>query len=203
MGSDFYPRLTAAARDHAECNRLVNEQAQISLLLAGPDARNLTFAPLVISIFYAVTFAAPSSRYVGFAWAWRCGCSRGRWATSCWRRVRGQSSFGRNSPQQSFTSLALCDSLEPVVWAVRCHDGLLQLYVWHGLISYFVVRRLTGFRWSGSKPAPTHAVPGANWQRLLRVFRVSRLAINVVGCSGRFGGRRLFSAGTLCSADAP
>ena len=36
MGSDFYPRLTAVADDHAECNRLVNEQAQIGLLLAGP-----------------------------------------------------------------------------------------------------------------------------------------------------------------------
>ena len=36
MGSDFYPRLTAVADDHTECNRLVNEQAQIGLLLAGP-----------------------------------------------------------------------------------------------------------------------------------------------------------------------
>ncbi len=58
MGSDFYPRLTAVARDHAECNRLVNEQAQIGLLLAGPGViATLTFAPLVIAMFYASTFA--------------------------------------------------------------------------------------------------------------------------------------------------
>src|SRR5690348_9125671 len=36
MGADFYPRLTAVANDNAECNRLVNEQARVGLLLAGP-----------------------------------------------------------------------------------------------------------------------------------------------------------------------
>ena len=40
MGADFYPRLTAVAKDNAECNRLVNEQAQISLLLAGPRSNH-------------------------------------------------------------------------------------------------------------------------------------------------------------------
>ena len=33
MGADFYPRLVAAADDDASCNRLVNEQAQVSVLL--------------------------------------------------------------------------------------------------------------------------------------------------------------------------
>jgi PST family polysaccharide transporter len=36
MAADFFPRLTAASSDHKECNRLVNEQAEISLLLAAP-----------------------------------------------------------------------------------------------------------------------------------------------------------------------
>ena len=36
MGTDFYPRLTAVADDDAECNRLINEQTQVSILLAGP-----------------------------------------------------------------------------------------------------------------------------------------------------------------------
>ena len=46
MGADFYPRLTAVATDDAQCNRLVNEQAQIGMLLAGPGVvATLTFAP--------------------------------------------------------------------------------------------------------------------------------------------------------------
>src|SRR5262249_11765494 len=59
MGADFYPRLTASANDNAACNRMVNEQAYIGLLLAGPGAIfTLTFAPLVISLFYSAKFHA-------------------------------------------------------------------------------------------------------------------------------------------------
>jgi antigen flippase len=59
MASDFYPRLTAVATDNGECNRLVNEQAHISLLLAGPEVMaTMTFAPLVIALFYTTKFAA-------------------------------------------------------------------------------------------------------------------------------------------------
>ena len=57
MGADFYPRLTAVAKDDQECNHLVNEQAQVSLLLAGPGViGTLTFAPLVIALFYSTKF---------------------------------------------------------------------------------------------------------------------------------------------------
>ena len=57
MGADFYPRLTAVASDHKECNRLVNEQAEVGLLLAVPGViATLTFAPLVIWLFYSSAF---------------------------------------------------------------------------------------------------------------------------------------------------
>ena len=57
MGADFYPRLTAIANDNTECNRVVNEQAHVSLLLAGPGViATLTFAPLVIALFYTPKF---------------------------------------------------------------------------------------------------------------------------------------------------
>ena len=29
MGADFYPRLTASARNNTTCNRMVNEQARV------------------------------------------------------------------------------------------------------------------------------------------------------------------------------
>ena len=59
MGADFYPRLVGVAEDHPQCNRLVNEQTQVSLLLAGPGViATLVFAPLVIALFYSAKFAA-------------------------------------------------------------------------------------------------------------------------------------------------
>ncbi len=57
MSTDFYPRLTAVAGDDATCNRLVNEQTEVGLLLAAPAVlATLTFAPLVIQIFYSASF---------------------------------------------------------------------------------------------------------------------------------------------------
>ena len=58
MAADFFPRLTAVANDNAACNRMVNEQAEVSLLLAVPGIlATLTFAPYVIQIFYSASFA--------------------------------------------------------------------------------------------------------------------------------------------------
>src|SRR5690606_17004599 len=59
MGADFYPRLVAVIKSDEEGNRLVSEQAQISLLLAGPGViATLTLAPLVLELFYSAKFAA-------------------------------------------------------------------------------------------------------------------------------------------------
>jgi PST family polysaccharide transporter len=57
MGMDFYPRLTAVAEDNEACNRMVNEQTEVGLLIAAPGIlATLTFAPLVIQIFYSASF---------------------------------------------------------------------------------------------------------------------------------------------------
>lgn len=59
MGADYYPRLTAVAGDNASVYRMVNEQSQIAILLALPGlAAMMIFAPLVIHLFYASSFAA-------------------------------------------------------------------------------------------------------------------------------------------------
>ena len=59
MGTDFYPRLTAVAQDNDLCNRLVNEQTHISLLLAGPGVlATLVFTPFITTLFYSSDFHA-------------------------------------------------------------------------------------------------------------------------------------------------
>lgn len=57
MGTDYYPRLTAAIHDHATVNRLVNEQTEVALLLAGPVfLLMLGLAPWVIELLYSSAF---------------------------------------------------------------------------------------------------------------------------------------------------
>ena len=57
MGTEFYPRLTAHAGDNNVCNRLVNEQMSISLLLGIPGILvTLLFGALIIQLFYSGKF---------------------------------------------------------------------------------------------------------------------------------------------------
>lgn len=69
MGTDYYPRLTAVAHDNDQVRRMVNEQAEISILLALPLlAGMMVFAPFIIQLFYAESFyaAVPVLRWCTF-----------------------------------------------------------------------------------------------------------------------------------------
>ena len=57
MMTDFYPRLSAVTHDHSECSSLINNQVEVGLLLAVPGILAImTFAPLVITLFYSSKF---------------------------------------------------------------------------------------------------------------------------------------------------
>lgn len=59
MGADYFPRLTAVAHDNDQVRRMINEHSEISILLSLPLlAAMMVFAPLIIQIFYAESFAA-------------------------------------------------------------------------------------------------------------------------------------------------
>lgn len=153
MGADFYPRLVGAAQDHPQCNRLVNEQTQVSLLLAGPGViATLTFAPLVILLFYSAKFyeAVEVLRWICLGIALRV--------------ITWPIGFIIVAKNRQVIFLAT-----EVAWTV-VNVGLTWIcvksfgvdgagmaffgsYVFHGLMVYPMVRRLTGFRWSV-----------ANWQ---------------------------------------
>ena len=149
MGADFYPRLTAAVHQHGECNRLVNEQARISMLLAGPGVlATLVFAPLVISAFYAASFGAAVEvlRWICMGIAMRVIS----WPMGFIIMAKGQQNL-----------ILLCE----VSWTL-VHLGLVWIlidtfgvdgagiaffasYVFHVGLTYAIVHNLTGFRWSG------------------------------------------------------
>ena len=71
MGADFYPRLTAVAKDNTECNRLVNEQAEVGLLIAGPGVSGHPHfcAAGHLALFYSANSGRRWKFCVGFVWA--------------------------------------------------------------------------------------------------------------------------------------
>lgn len=59
MIADYYPRLSAASRDDTESGFLVNKQMEVGMLFAVPGVlATMTFAPLVIPLFYSADFVA-------------------------------------------------------------------------------------------------------------------------------------------------
>ena len=59
MGADFYPRLTSVANNHTAVNRLVNQQAEMGVLMALPGILvTLLLAPWVMHFFYSREFVA-------------------------------------------------------------------------------------------------------------------------------------------------
>jgi PST family polysaccharide transporter len=150
MGADFYPRLTAAVTDHRECNRLVNEQAEVSLLLAGPGIlATLAFTPLVIPLLYSRAFgdAADLLRWICLGATlqvitWPIGyiiVAEGRQSVFFWCEF-------------AYTAIYL-----GIAWVLVTQYGangaamaFFCSYIVHGVIVYPIVRRLTGFRWSGT-----------------------------------------------------
>jgi PST family polysaccharide transporter len=150
MGADFYPRLTAVVRDRAQCNRLVNEQAQISLLLAGPGViATLTFAPLVLVLLYSRAFedAAAILRWICMGAAlqvvsWPIGfiiVAEGRQALFFWTELA-----------YTLVHVGLAWVLVATWGAHGAGVAFFLSYAFHVFLIYAVVRGLTGFRWSAT-----------------------------------------------------
>jgi len=148
MGADFYPRLTAIARDNSECNRVVNEQAHVSLLLAGPGViGTLTFAPLVIALFY-------TSKFEGAVEILRWLCLGMTLRVISWPMgfiivAKGVQNL------IIFSELAWTVVYLGLAWLSVSAFGLkgagiafFGSYVFHVLMIYVIVRRLSGFRWT-------------------------------------------------------
>jgi enterobacterial common antigen flippase len=150
MGTDFYPRLVAAANDNERCNRLVNEQAQVSLLLAGAGVlATLTFASWIVRVLYSADFDGASEvlRWVCLGMALRVVT----WPLGYILVAKGAQ-----------TLFVAADLLWTVVnvgltwWCVQRFGmegagiAFFGSYVFHLLVVYPMCRRLSGFRWSAT-----------------------------------------------------
>jgi antigen flippase len=150
MGMDFYPRLTAVAEDNQACNRMVNEQTEVGLFLAAPGIlATLTFAPLIIQIFYSASFIPA---YEVLRWqilgiflrvvSWPIGfvlLAKGKGRIFFWTEL---------------TANAVHVAL---VWAGMTYLGLkgtgtafFALYVFYTVMILAVVRHLSDFHWTAT-----------------------------------------------------
>lgn len=147
MGTDYYPRLTAVIRDHAAVNRMVNEQTEVALLLAGPVfLAMLALAPWVIELLYSTRFhdAADILRWqilgdVLKVASWPLGF------------ILLASGDGRTFMFSDSSAIAIfCVSVWlglPYVGLQATGVGFLMMYVAYLPIVYLLAKRRTGFVW--------------------------------------------------------
>lgn len=148
MGTDFYPRLTAVCEDNGACNRLVNEQAQISLLLAGPGLMaTLTAAPLIMVVFYSSEFheAADLLRWICLGMMLRIAS----WPMGFIVVAKGaQNVFFWTEVAATVVHVGLAWLFVRLFGLTGAGVAFFGLYVWHTLVIYLIVRHMSGFRWS-------------------------------------------------------
>ena len=150
MGTDFYPRLVAASRDNAECCRLVNEQAQVSLLLAGCGViATLTFAPWVCKLLYSNEFAAATEvlRWIVLGMAMRVVT----WPLGYILVAKGaQKLFVATDTTWAVVNVGLTWLCVREFGLAGAGIAFFGAYVIHMMIVYPLARRLSGFRWSST-----------------------------------------------------
>jgi len=150
MGADFYPRLVEAAKDHALCNRLVNEQAHVSMLLAGCGViGTLTFAPWIVQILYRPDFAAGTDvmRWIVLGMAMRVVT----WPMGFILVAKGaQTLFVATDLAWTVVNIGLTWLCVQEFHLAGAGMAFFGSYVVHALIVYPLARRLTGFRWSAT-----------------------------------------------------
>lgn len=148
IGKDFYPRLTAIAEDDAACNELINQQAEIGFILSAPGIlATLTFAPMIIQLFYSAKFMAAFDilRWQILGILLRVGA----WPMGFVLLAKGKGKLF------FWTELVANAVYISLIWAGIAYFGLngtgmafFGLYVFYWTLIFFVVKKLTRFTWS-------------------------------------------------------
>jgi len=148
MATDFLPRVSSVARDDAVCNRLVNEQAEVGLLLAFPGiCATLTFAPLLVQLLYSGTFglAADVLRWQVLGVFLRVAS----WPLGYLLLAKGKAKL------YFWTEVSYNALHAALIWICVQLWGLpgtgiafFGLYVYYFLLMSVVTQRLSGFAWS-------------------------------------------------------
>lgn len=147
MATDYYPRLTAAIHDHTAVNKLVNEQTEVALLLAGPVFLVMIgLAPWVIELLYASSFqpAAEVLRWQVLGDVLKV-CS---WPLGFIILAAGNGrTFMLTESAAVAVFVLLTWLLLPLQGVVATGQAFVGMYLVLLPLVYVLARRKTGFRW--------------------------------------------------------
>ena len=147
MSMDYYPRLSEVIHDPTAASRLMNEQAQIALLIGGPILfAMIGLAPVVVTILYSKSFG---DAVVLLQWQMAGNVLK----LACWSIGFAFAAAAR-SRMFLFTQVSFNTVYLAVIWFGLPAFGLevagaafLLAYAVHFGVLNFLVRRVMPFRW--------------------------------------------------------
>lgn len=147
MGADYYPRLTEVIHDRQSANRLMNDQAQLSLAIGGPILLLLIgWAPWLINLLYSSEFgpAATILQWQAFGNVFKMAS----WSLS-FAIVAAAHSRIYMFMELSFNLvfLSLIWLLLPSIGIEITGIAFVFGYMTYFITVYLIVRRLRGFSW--------------------------------------------------------
>jgi PST family polysaccharide transporter len=204
MAADFLPRASAIARDDAQCNRLVNEQAEVGLLLAFPGiCATIAFAPLIVQFLYSGQFGLASDvlRWQVLGVFLRVAS----WPMGYLLLAKGKAKL------YFWTELSYNALHAALIWICVQQWGLtgagvafFGLYVYYLLLMCVVLNKLSGFAWSAANkrfaliavpttafvfvcpmilPSPWHVIVGGATTALVGLYSL-RTLLSLAGRQG-------------------
>jgi enterobacterial common antigen flippase len=148
MGTDFLPRISSAAHDHEEMNRMVNEQTSVAMLLGLPGViATILLAPVVIPLFYSSEFSAAvpvlqllSIGVFGRLLAWPLGFALIAKNAVAWCLI--------SEVITHIINLGMLAALIPYCGVTAAGYASVAVYVIYPIAAYWGLRERTGLRWS-------------------------------------------------------
>lgn len=191
MGTDFYPRITAAIHDPAAANTMVNEQTEVALLLAAPVMLGaMGAAPWIVPLLYSHAFA-PAVAVL----QWQVLGDVLKVASWPLGFLLLASGAGRAYMIGELLAVAVLLAalalLLPLVGLQAGGLAVTAMYLFYLPCVYAVARVRTGFRWSALNLALLAALAGAAIATLI-VSRLTAVGGGVLGVTLAAG------AGMLC-----
>ncbi|MEO8839727.1 MAG: O-antigen translocase [Herbaspirillum sp.] len=149
MATDYYPRLTAAIHDHASVNRMVNEQTEVALLLAGPILlAMLTLAPWVIQLLFSSKFGEAAG-----VLRWQVLGDVLKVASWPLGFILLASGDGRTFMITEAVSIGIFAALVwlglPLLGIKAAGLAFLGMYIVYLPMIHWIAQRKTGFKWTG------------------------------------------------------
>lgn len=148
MGADYYPRLSSLSQDKVGMCKLINEQTEISLLLAAPGLLvTITMAPWLIRLFYSPEFLPAVQLLQWFVLgclgriiSWPLGWLTAAMQKSWWLVILETCSI--------ILHLILIATLLQIFGLEGVAIAFFMLYVCYATASFFIGQKLIGFTWS-------------------------------------------------------